>query len=255
MEQYILSAACACQTGRLRTNNEDNFYFDGRCLEVENKGLRHPVTMRTELRREVCLAVFDGIGGEDFGEIAAFTAAQGMRLELAKLDDYIIPERRFLQEMCSQLNALVRRRREELHTGRMGTTMAALLFSQDYVYVCNLGDSRAYRLRNGEFLQLSQDHVQRAPEEKKGPLTRFLGMESASGAEPYIAKGQLERGDWYLICSDGLTDALTNLEIDHILLHSPDPEQCVRSLTEQAQQNGARDNVTAIAVYVSGQGA
>ena len=252
MEQYVLEAACACQTGRLRTNNEDNFYFDGRCLQADNKGLRHPVSMTARMQREICLAVFDGIGGEDFGEAAAFTAAQGMRLSLNTLNDYVVPERPFLKEMCARLNELVRARGRELQTERMGTTMTALFFSQNYVYVCNLGDSRAYRLRSGEFLQLSRDHTDRTEGENKGLLTHFLGMNTDERAlEPYIAKGEIRPGDWYLICTDGLTDALSNLEIDFTILHAADPKDCVQTLVQKAAESGGKDNVTVIAIRIA----
>ena len=250
MKSYILEAACTCQTGKFRDCNEDNFFFDGRCLEEKNKGLRHPVSMTVRLRREVCLAVFDGIGGADFGETAAFVAAQGMHAAMDRLDSFFVPERHFLQQMTRQLNDLVSAKRQEMHTDHMGTTMAALLFSQNYVYVCNLGDSRAYRLRSGEFMQLSRDHAERPDGEKKGLLTQFVGMDERA-PEPYIAKGEIRSGDWYLICSDGLTDTLTNLEIDFILLRSSDPVDCARELTEAALKAGARDNVTAIVIRIA----
>ena len=64
---YILDASCGCNTGRVRRNNEDNFFFDGRCLEADNNGLKPVAIMKKTLRREVCVAIFDGMGGENFG--------------------------------------------------------------------------------------------------------------------------------------------------------------------------------------------
>jgi len=61
---YSVEASCSCNRGKVRKNNEDNFYFDGRCLPRENNGLRHAITMRASLRKEQCLAVFDG--GNEF---------------------------------------------------------------------------------------------------------------------------------------------------------------------------------------------
>lgn len=246
---YILDAACLCNTGKVRKNNEDNFFFDGRCLEAENDGLKHPVTMTKTLWREVCVAVFDGMGGENFGEYASFAAADRMQYMTRKLKDYFIPERKFLNRMCLTINEAVVAKQQEYCTDRMGSTMVALYFSHGYVYVCNLGDSRAYRLRNGEFLQLSEDHVEKreGQQRKKAPLTQHLGIDPENFLiEPNIAKGELERGDQYLLCSDGLTDMLSNLEIDEILCDSPSAEECAQKLVDAALEKGGRDNVTVI---------
>ena len=246
---YILDAACLCNTGKVRKNNEDNFFFDGRCLEAENDGLKHPVTMTKTLWREVCVAVFDGMGGENFGEYASFAAADRMQYMTRKLKDYFIPERKFLNRMCLTINEAVVAKQQEYCTDRMGSTMVALYFSHGYVYVCNLGDSRAYRLRNGEFLQLSEDHVEKreGQQRKKAPLTQHLGIDPENFLiEPYIAKGELERGDQYLLCSDGLTDMLSNLEIDEIMCVSLSAEECAQKLVDAALEKGGRDNVTVI---------
>lgn len=244
---YILEAACLCCTGKVRKNNEDNFFFDGRCLEAENDGLKHPVSMTKPLRRELCVAVFDGMGGENYGEFASFAAADCMQHMTRRLKDYFIPERRFLQEMCLKINDAVVERQRELCTDHMGSTMVAFYFSHGYVYVCNLGDSRAYRLRDGEFLQLSVDHVEQREGKKKSPLTQHLGISPEDFLiEPYIAKGELKPGDQYLLCSDGLTDMLSNLEIDEILSSSASAEDCVQRLVDAAYERGGRDNVTAI---------
>jgi len=246
---YILDAACLCNTGKIRKNNEDNFFFDGRCLEVENDGLKHPVTMTKSLRRELCLAIFDGMGGENFGEVASFAAADCMQYTTRKLKDYFIPERKFLNSMCLKINDAVVAKQEELCTERMGSTMVALYFSHRYVYVCNLGDSRAYRLRDGEFLQLSVDHTEKreGQTKKKAPLTQHLGINPEDFLiEPYIAKGELKHGDQYLICSDGLTDMLSNYEIDEIMTSTDSAENCAKALVDAALEKGGKDNVTVI---------
>ena len=100
---YILYAACLCNTGKVRKNNEDNFFFDGRCLEADNDGLKQPFTMTRSLRREVCVAIFDGMGGENYGEYASFAAAEHMKRSGKRLRDYFIPERKFLTDMCRKI--------------------------------------------------------------------------------------------------------------------------------------------------------
>ncbi len=220
-------------------------------MEAMNTGLRHPVTMTSQIQKEICFAVFDGISGEDFGEEAAFTAAQGISEEMALLADYCIPERQFLKNLCAHLNSQVCRRGREMHAEHMGTTMAALLFSQEYVYLCNLGDSKAFRLRDGVFQQISETHYAPSTPGIKGQLTQFIGMdESIHVPEPYIAKGELRKADKYLICSNGLTATVTNLEITRILMESDDPSKCVRDLVDTAQSSGSADDVTVIAIRI-----
>ena len=247
--KYTVRSACGCHMGKVRKNNEDNFYYLGRCLESENTGLRHPVSSEDLLKTNVCCAVFDGMGGESFGELASFAAARQMQLTERKLLDYFVPEKKYLQNLTKQLNEAVVETKKEMLTEHMGSTMVALNFSGHYVYVCNVGDSRAYRLRDGEFLQISEDHVVKLPgkENKKAPLSQYLGIDpDEMELEPHIAKGEIKHNDIYLICSDGLTDMLTNFEISDIMLNNEDPEICVQKLIDSALEHGGRDNITAI---------
>ena len=246
---FFLDAACGCNIGKVRKNNEDNFYFDGRCLEETNRGLKQPVSMRTVLRKEICYAIFDGMGGENYGECASYAAAIGLKTQTKRLMDYFIPARTFLNETCLRLNSAVVDRAKSLCTERMGTTMVSLFFTHRDVYLCNIGDSRAYRLRNGEFLQISVDHIERREglTSKKAPLTQHLGIDPEEFLiEPYIAKGDLRRGDQYLLCSDGLTDMLSNFEIDEILNRFYDTTACVQCLIDTALEHGGKDNITVI---------
>lgn len=247
--RFIIQAACGCNTGKIRKNNEDNFFFDGKCLERENDGLKHPVSIEQILKSGLCVAVFDGMGGENYGEYASFAAARQMQLAERKFADFFVPERQYLKRMAELLDKAVSDKQEELCTDRMGSTMVCLYYSGRHVYVCNVGDSRAYRLRDGEFLQLSQDHIAVRPgkDSKKAPLTQYLGYGAEEyQIEPYVAKGELKRNDMYLLCSDGLTDMLTNFEITDIMLKSEDAESCAEELIRAALERGGRDNITVI---------
>ena len=246
---FTVKAACCCQVGKIRKNNEDNFYFDGKCLEIENDGLKNPAIVETPVKRGLCYAIFDGMGGENYGEIASYAAARQMQLTERTLGDYLIPERKYLTRLSMSLNEAVLQAKREQCTDRMGTTMVALYFSGRNVYVCNVGDSRAYRLRQGEFLQLSEDHIEHFPgwERRKAPLTQHLGIDPEDMLiEPYIAKGDLRKGDVYLLCSDGLTDMLTNVEISCIMDSAASVDECASRLVDAALEKGGRDNVTVI---------
>lgn len=243
--RFNIEAACGCNMGKVRKNNEDNFFFDGKCLEQDNSGLVNIACLEEGLKSGLSFAVFDGMGGENYGEAASFAAARYMQLAARRPKDRFVRERKYLQKMTFELNNAVVQAKKEYCTDRMGTTMVMLYFAYRHVYVCNVGDSRAYRLRNGEFLQISEDHVEKIPGEKKTPLTQHLGIDPEDMLiDPHITKGNLERGDMYLICSDGLTDMLTNFEICDILLSGEDASSCVEALLSSALEHGGRDNIT-----------
>lgn len=255
--KYTLQAACGCHMGKVRKNNEDNFYFDGKCLELENRGLKHPVSFEDTLSHGTAFAIFDGMGGESCGERAAYAAARQMQLTQRAVADFYVPEKKYLQRLVAQLDEAVVRCQEATGIPRMGSTMVGLYFSGRWIYVCNVGDSRAYRLRDGEFLQLTEDHAYKHPGDgiAKAPLTRFLGYGSQDALlEPYIAKGEIRPNDLYLICSDGLTDMLTNFDISNIMLNAADPESCVQELIRAALNNGGKDNITAIVCRLIAEG-
>ena len=244
-----LEAACLCNTGKIRKNNEDNFSFDGRCLQAENAGLVRPILMRKPLQRVTCVAVFDGMGGENFGEIASYVAADCMNREAPGEFCLFDPVKSILTDLCLRINDAVVRKARELCTDRMGSTLAALFFFRKQIYISNLGDSRIYRIRNGSIEQLSVDHVEKSngQAKKKMPLTQHLGISPEEFLlEPYVAADWLRRDDQYLLCSDGLTDMVSDDEICDIVIHSEKTEDCVHNLIDAALRSGGKDNVTAI---------
>lgn len=250
---FTLDAACGSNIGKRRYNNEDNFFFDGMCMEEQNDGTHNPLYMEQPLKQAVCLAVFDGMGGENYGETASFTAACAMKEYVREPKDFYIPERKYLLKMASKLNSAVVDKAHELLTSRMGTTLAVLYFTSRYVYCCNVGDSRVFRLRDNVFTQISEDHVSQRPMPagRKAPLTQHLGMDPAEVLlVPYVAKGDIQKGDQYLICSDGLTDMVENVTIADILINNSDAQDAVLALTSAAMQNGGKDNITVIVCHI-----
>lgn len=250
---FTLQAACLSHIGNRRGNNEDNFFFNGICLEEEHTSTHDPLLMERVLQEDVCLGVFDGMGGEDYGEQASFTAASEMQALTGKPKLFYQAGGRYLGNLALALNDAVFRRAQELMTSRMGTTMAVLYFSGSRVYVCNVGDSRVYRLRDHVFAQLSQDHVSKrilAPG-RKAPLTQHLGMNPEDvRIEPFVIKDTMQSGDIYLMCSDGLTDMVDNLALSDILSKAENPEQCTLNLLQAALDGGGKDNITIIVCRV-----
>ena len=246
---YKLEAAAGCSKGLRRGNNEDNLYFDGIVLNEEHEGLSHALIRVFSDEENVFLSVFDGMGGEEAGETASYRAALAAKEYFR--EGRILPadKKGMLQELSSEMNRAVCAAAEEAVTGRMGSTAVSFFFRKNEVFVMNLGDSRAYRFRDGTFLKISRDHLERLPEgsRRKPGLTQFLGIfPEELRIEPFIAKGEVLKGDAYLLCSDGLTDMLTEEEICSVVASCPDTAACVDRLIEKANEKGGRDNITAI---------
>lgn len=245
---FRFEAACGCDTGKVRMNNEDNLCFAGECLEPENNGLQEILFAEGRITTNVCGAIFDGMGGENFGEEASAAAAFGFLKKTALWWIACLTGKPgYLKNLVLSLNDTVVAKKRRLHTNRMGTTMVAILLGRRYAYFCNIGDSRAYLFREGKLTQLSQDHVEVIPGRIKTPLTQHLGIEPEyMQVEPYITKQKMQTGDRYLLCSDGLTDMLTDPEIADILEQNEGTRAGVRTLIDSALERGGRDNISVI---------
>lgn len=254
--QYQISAACLCNMGRVRGNNEDNFCFDGRTLPLDHTSLDKPLLQETSTSPFAAFGVFDGMGGEQNGEVASFRAAEKFKEKCRWFREYVATPQQFMDEAFAEMNdAVVQEARKT--SGRVGTTGVMLCFCGDEVLCGNVGDSRAYRFHKSALFQLSTDHndarylrdhgiVGRKPR-----LTQYIGLEPEElMIEPSYAKGKLQQGDRYLLCSDGLTDMLDNLTICSILKDSETVQQGVEALMDAALERGGRDNITVILAEV-----
>jgi protein phosphatase len=146
----------------------------------------------------------------------------------------------------------------------MGTTVVVAVFHDDVVTVAHVGDSRLYRLRGRELLQLTRDHSllqeqidagiippeQARVAKNKNLLTRALGVDPVVEAE--IREHDAQSGDVFLLCSDGLTDMLDDNRIAATILEQGgDPDRCAARLVELTNDAGGRDNVTVVLVRVA----
>ena len=245
---YQIEYAYACHMGKVRNNNEDNFWCCGETLAEEHQGIDHVGTGCVPQSDLPLLAVFDGMGGESCGEVASYLAAQSCgdfyRKNKRKLRE---DPRNFLEEACAEMNRAVCGYSRENRIQSMGTTAALLAFGRDGVFGCNLGDSRIYQARNGQFRQISSDHVLGGMMFGKAPLIQFVGIpEESMKLEPSIVREESAAGIRYLICSDGITDMLADGEIADILAREVTVEETVGILLDRALKKGGRDNATLI---------
>jgi PPM family protein phosphatase len=231
--------AAATDVGRMRSNNEDSY-----------------------LSQQPVAAVADGMGGHRAGEVASAIAIEELSAlrergpwenETAAteaLKQAVLRANRRIREMASsdrQLNG-------------MGTTLVALLEDGDLVHLANVGDSRAYLLREGELSQVTVDHslVQELVDEgrlsqedaerhpQRSVITRALGIDPEVEFDLFTYK--LQAGDRLLLCSDGLSDVVEPAQIRNVLLRVRNPQQAAERLIEVANEHGGPDNITVIVV-------
>lgn len=244
---YIIQYACVNIRGRVRENNEDNFFAQGRFRRSEQPDGDIVLTGRFRSDENQILAVYDGMGGEESGEVASLIAASGTGDFSGVSGDG--PDT--LNQMCWVLNRRVFYHASTNNIRCMGTTAAVIRFDSEDISVCNLGDSRIYRLSESGLRQISRDHVLPGYSARKAPITQYLGMPEVDVMlEPHLARGAYRSGDRFLLCSDGITDMVRLEEIARIMADSQDPEQCAMTLTARAMENGGVDNITAIVCQV-----
>ncbi|WP_413455327.1 PP2C family protein-serine/threonine phosphatase [Glutamicibacter sp. FR1] len=229
-----LKFAAKSDVGRVRKKNDDSAYA-GEYLAV----------------------LADGMGGHVGGDVASASTV----LDLVHLDHEATadPQNALPDEIQAAnlvLNELVGANPK---LSGMGTTVTSLLLSGDTLHMAHIGDSRAYRLKHGEFEQISKDHtfVQRLVDEgrikpaeaevhpHKNVLLRVLGDSDAS-PELDVEKFTAEPGERWMLCSDGLTDAVPVPVIEQIIRTTADIDEAVNDLVAITLKNGAPDNVTVV---------
>jgi len=225
----------------------------GEFLKSENDGVADPITGTADTKRIPAFAVFDGMGGEQQGEVAAYIAANTFDVgykESPKRD-----VKQFLLDACANMNNAICVHIKEQHLRSSGATAAILMFGKRDIYVCNIGDSRIYQFSDDTLTQISHDHSETGMIDRKPPLTQHLGIpETEFVIAPYVAKGLYEKGDKYLICSDGLTDMVSEAEIAKTMTENSSIEQGAEVLLQKALEAGGHDNITLILCEIRRQG-
>lgn len=252
---YQINYAYTCHTGRVRSNNEDNFWCCGKSLEMNHLGTDGILTGEVSVLELPLFAVFDGMGGECCGETASWLAAEACRFCAAEYgEEFKKQPQKFMLHLCREMNHKVCEYRQKNMIDSMGTTAALLTFGKNSVYACNLGDSRIYRWNQEEMEQISTDHVFLRGASRKGALVQFVGIpETYMLLDPCPVQREIEDGEKYLLCSDGLTDMLSDSEIQEVLSRKISVKEQVEELLRYSLERGGRDNVTMILCEVKKQ--
>jgi PPM family protein phosphatase len=222
-------------TGQLRAGNEDAFLVDDR-LEL--------------------YAVADGMGGHNAGEVASATAIEALRAAVASgvaLDAAIVRANAAVFEKAETDRAL----------SGMGTTLTAVaIVGESTLLIGHVGDSRAYRIRDGALEQLTLDHSlveelvregRLSPEEAKvhprrSVITRTIGVEPDVEVDLYTVDART--GDRVIVCSDGLTTMLDDEVVQRIAQLDTDPRLAADHLVDAANEAGGDDNITVVVIDV-----
>jgi len=221
-------------TGRARRANEDAYFA------------RSPV-----------FVVADGMGGAQAGEVASRVAVEAFERALA--DPGVSSAEQLLAERVLEANARIHEMSQaSQERAGMGTTITAAYVGDHDVAVAHVGDSRAYRLRGGDFQRLTEDHslveemrrrgqltAQEADEHpQRSIITRALGPEPDVKVDTYSWRGVA--GDLYLLCSDGLTSMVAESRVADIVRGATDLGDAGRRLIAAANDAGGRDNITVV---------
>lgn len=250
-----LEVASLSDPGMVRSHNEDSVSTD----------VRHGL---------VVLA--DGMGGYNAGEVASGMATTIIVTELPGLLERFEPHEvheksgnkyatLMLRDQVAKANtSIFQAAQSQPQYSGMGTTLVVVLYYDNRMMVAHIGDSRLYRLRGDQFTQVTRDHSllqeqidagmisaeQAKYSQNKNLVTRALGIDAS--VEPEIQEYETQRGDIYLLCSDGLSDMVEDADIGLTLQTlGANLNLAAQQLVQMANDNGGRDNISVILVRVS----
>src|SRR5258708_1742757 len=244
-----LASAAKSDVGLRRERNQDNttHYVPADEHELAEKG--------------ALFVVCDGMGGHAAGEVAAELGIETIRKEY-----FAHPPADIISGIADASKAanegIFTYARSHAEMSGMGTTCVTLVLQGGRAYIVNIGDSRAYILRNGVMRQVTQDHSWVAEQVRAGVLTeeqahthahrnvitRSLGTQATVTADLFIET--LAEGDRVLLCSDGLHGYVEEAAIERELLRHDQPDESVQALIDLANDNGGPDNITAVVVHL-----
>lgn len=233
---FALDSGVMSHLGMVRAHNEDSV------LAMPEAGL---------------WVVADGMGGHEAGDVASQAIVEAEAL-VGHPDSIADLQARFLDRL-TLAHARIREYSKNHGGLTVGSTVVALLCCDGQFACIWAGDSRVYRLRDGKLVQLTTDHTEAQELLRRGILTeeqaltwprrnvitRAIGV--FEEPNPDQISGEILSGDTFLLCSDGLTEHITNAEIAFHMAHD-DPQACCQALVNLTLDRGARDNVSVIVV-------
>ncbi|MBE6980210.1 MAG: Stp1/IreP family PP2C-type Ser/Thr phosphatase [Ruminococcaceae bacterium] len=236
---------------------------DPGCVRQQNQDAFH---MEQLDRNTLLCIVCDGMGGAKSGNIASSLAVDVFVQEVKRTWTASMSQEKINQMLHSAVklaNFTVFDQAQQFEEfDGMGTTLVAVLLKNRHATVVHVGDSRAYRVNSEGIWQMTRDHSLVQMMVERGELTQEMArtypgknfITRAIGTEPIvvcdISNLELSRGEFLLLCSDGLSNVLDDQEILFEVVHGMNREDCCQRLLEIAKNRGAPDNVTSVLIMV-----
>lgn len=251
----MIAYSARSHLGNVREGNEDNLFVNGEFIPLHARN--RPVSIDGVAEEPCVFAVCDGMGGEEYGEVAAYITVQ----KIARFQELIrtSAEDQLEQTVGDCIREAEWAVRAETGQGKNGgTTLALSVIANGKVHCFNMGDSRIYAMKNGNLRQVTNDHTWMAEKmrltrplteelirENLHKITRCIGIGSESGADSYpplVGRHRL------LICSDGMTDMVNDAELEETLARDSSTAAAADSLLSLALHKGGYDNTTLIVI-------
>lgn len=225
---FSLQAACFCCSGVFREERETNLYFNGKCLEPTNRGLRHPGYCEQRLAGiPVCMGLFETNGTN--AAVTAFSAANAVKNAERELKDYLIPERQYIQRLWeraeSGLNETDKNSFNDLSGG-------ILFFTERYIYISSK-NCHIFRQHENVFSQTTRE------------------PSSANEKSVDIIRSDLFPGDRYLICSAGIKQSLSNVDLTNLLSSGRSVQETVEMIVNASRQREPYYTLAAIVFQIT----
>lgn len=248
----VLDFVGITDVGRVRKRNEDSFYLstkDAICVVADGMGGHRRGDVASQLAVDEVAAITDKRGVGEEGVDVARALADAIQSANSRIFRASMAEREGAEGDAAKKG--------------MGTTVVAAAFVDDGLYLAHVGDSRAYRLRGQQLRQLTEDHSfandcvaagllrkEDIPHFRyKNVITRALGRRPRVDVD--LAFHPHEDGDVFLLCSDGLTDFVGDLQLERLMReYGHDLEALCETLVDEANDSGGRDNVTVVLVRI-----
>ena len=233
-----VTSSAVTHQGLVRTKNEDAF---------------------VELTKQRVWVVADGMGGLSEGQFASQKVISIMQQRLSNQDPKHITTQTIMSALQEANTELFAYSEHSLAGAKLGATVAILLLTESHYYFIWAGDSRGYLLRDAQLTQQTRDHSRANQLLDGGTITSAQATSHPSGHEVVraigvksdvqleLCQGQLHRGDAFLLCSDGLNDALSDFEIEKEL--NSGHSNSAQALVQAVLLRGARDNVSCIVIH------
>jgi protein phosphatase len=252
--KYTYRSTAETDPGLRKTVNED-YFLEHPQPQVDKEALQHLGHL---------YAVADGVSGQAGGDIASKIAVDTLRMYYVLPQVTISPEDRLRNVFLEAHRRIEEYAQHYPEYHGMGTTLTSIVLRDGVLYYGHVGDSRLYLIRSEtqQIKQLTEDHSLVAKFVREGKLTPEEAaeedtnvLEQALGCVPKIHVDvgeytELQRGDLLLLCSDGLSDLVSDAKIRDIVLSAPSLDDACHRLVMKANQNGGKDNITVVLVAV-----